>query len=279
MNLFCLAAERASAADGFPASRKGCTSLHSCETKCSLPDTRLLCSNFSHVAVQMANAFPPHPVVVGRVCDAGHTDEVEEEEKCVPGGHACWRRILDLVPSATNEQLPPLALNEALDFLSWIWRARFPLPAQGLIILMTSTNAAEIAQSCSNLVEFRSRMNALVDVLDSLKIDVTLIDQSTKDADPTAPTTPTLKRMHGALKRALPPEAMERAHAGMAVLQNIVTLRNGLIHSDAAKKVPTRAQMLGIEWPPSEWPRTWGLVRDRATTAVREIRQAIASTI
>ena len=74
----------------------GRTSRVACETVCTLPDSRLLCSAFTHVGVAMLKRWPPHPILGPRVCDAGRDKEITEEANCTPGGHSCWHRVLDL---------------------------------------------------------------------------------------------------------------------------------------------------------------------------------------
>ncbi len=105
-------------------------------------------------------------------------------------------------------------------------------------------------------------MNALADLLDSMKIDGNFL---------TAPAQikGTLNRLEDALKKSLPQPDFDRAEAGIHELQKIVALRTGLTHSEAGKLVPAAARSLGFEWPPGDWQRTWERVRDRAAGAVR----------
>lgn len=272
-DLFCIAAERGPISKDIPKDRRASTTLHACETVCQLPDTRLLCSNFVHLQIAMAAAYPPAPVVGPRVCELGKQAKIEVHPiACTPNGHDCWRRVLDLSTETEDARLPPLALNDALDFLSWVWRAKFPASQTKLISLASATSAAEVGQSCESAEAFRSRMNALADLLDSLKIDANLTSAPGQ-------INGTLNRLQDVLRIQLPQPEFDRADAAIAVLRNTVDLRTGLHHTDAGKKAPAAARKLGIDWPPADWARSWERVRDRAARAIREIRQAIEATI
>jgi hypothetical protein len=271
---YCRAAERAVLRDESPQknARKACTTLSACEIECGLPDTRHLCSGFVHLWMLMASDYPPSPVVGPRVCDKGHQAKVQEQPvKCTVDGHECWHRVLELDPPTGDRALHPLALNEALDFLSWIWKAKFPQVAGKLIQLASSAAAAEVGQTCASMETFRSRMNAVADLLDSMKIDVSLLASQKVDG--------TLNRMEDALRKQLPPPEFARAEVGLKVLRHAVTLRNALIHSDAGKKAPPAARSLGFNWPPHDWSTAWERVRDQCASAVKEIRQAIEATL
>lgn len=272
VDLFCVAAEEGSSPKDVPKDRRARTTLHACENTCKLPDTRLLCSSFVHLQMLMAHPYPPAPVVGPRVCEIGQQKRIEAEPiQCTPDGYDCWRRVLNVRTESNDASLPPLALNEALDFLSWVWRAKFPASQTKLINLTSSTNAAEIGQPCLSLETFRSRMNALADLLDALKIDGNLLA--------TPGVTGTLNRMQDVLRARLPQAEFDRADAGILVLRNATDLRNGLHHSDAGRKMPLAARKFGLDWPPADWRRAWEHVRDHATRAVREIRQSIEVTI
>ncbi len=273
-DLFCIAAQK-SPSKGPASLMHGATTLHACENVCALPDTQLLCSGFVHVSMDMAHNFPPHPVVMGRVCEKGQQSAIEKEPiGCIPGGNDCWHRVLDLSLTTPETRLSPLALSEAIDFLSWIWKERFPQSSKKLIQLSSASPAAEIAQGCSSPEEFRSRMNALKDVLDALSIDGGLVPAGSQQTGHES-----LFRMRQALKGALPQAEYDRAEFALTELQYIVDLRNGLHHADAGKKIPPAARRIGIEWPPRDWEETWSNVRDKCARSLVEVRKAIQATL
>lgn len=266
-DLFCVAAEKSQGG-------RSRTTLHACETQCALPDTRSLCSGFVHLEVAMAGSMTaaPAPVLMSRICEMGHQSRIEEPTvRCTPDGHDCWRRVLDLTTKTAEVPLPPLALNEALDFLSWVWRAKFD-KAQKLIQLASASPAAEIGQACSSPEEFLSRMNAIKELIDAVKIDAQLTP-GVKASDGT------LTRLELALSANLPQLEFDRAKRGIGVLRDAVNLRNGLIHSASGQKAPAGARGFNIDWPPANWGDAWERVRDQLARAVRDIRQAIEATI
>lgn len=269
--LFCLAAERWPAAKDTPPERRACTTLSACEKTCGLPDTGLLCSGFAHLQMIIAHPYPPSPIVGPRVCDKGHQQRIEQQSPigCVPGGHDCWHRVIDLTSASSQARLPATALHEALDFLSVVWKMKFSA-AQRLVNVSSASGLAEIVLGCSTPEDFRSRMNAYKDLLDSVAVDTGLI---TSAVSPTG--NPTLNRLQAALKSQLPQAEFDRADLAITVLRHIVDIRNGLHHAEAAKKIPGAAVAVGITWPPSDWGETWSQVRDTAARAVEEIRKAI----
>jgi hypothetical protein len=260
--LYCIAAKQ-------PAP----TTLHACDSTCDLPDTRLLCSGFVHLEMAMAATFPPAPIAAGRICEKGQQKRIEEAKiRCTPGGHDCWHRLVELAPEPHEASLHPLALNEALDFLGWVWRAKFAKSQTKLIRLASSAAAAEVSQPCSTADAFRSRMNALADLLDSLKIDGALMPAPGQ-------TKGTLNRLLAALREALPQDEFERAEVAIKALRSVVAIRTGLHHSDAGHDAPAAARTLGLDWPPADWGSAWEQIRDCAARAVRDVRQAIQATM
>ncbi len=120
-DLYCVAADHRPDREHW-----GRTSLAACGNTCTLPATRLLCSAFCHVEVVIPAGKKPEPKLSGRICDRGHQIEVQGRGAMRPGDHHWWHRVIDISTPTSGERLPPLAFNDALDFLSWVWRAKFP---------------------------------------------------------------------------------------------------------------------------------------------------------
>jgi hypothetical protein len=117
-------------------------------------------------------------------------------------------------------------------------------------------------------------MNACKDLIDSLVVDNNLVTGAV------APTgNPTLNRVQTALKASLPQADFDRADLALADLRHIVDIRNGLHHTEAAKKIPAAAGGLGVTWPPTEWGHAWSDIRDKAARAFAELRKAIQATL
>jgi hypothetical protein len=246
----------------------GRTSRLACETKCTLPDSRLLCSGFMHVGMVMLAKWPPAPTLGPRVCDEGHDKEIEEEGECVPGGHSCWHRILDLGVATTRPIEPPLALLEALDFLSVVWRDKFK--TDRLIRSLGTAPPGSLMQPCSTRDEFRSRLTDLADIFKMFWIE-----------DSLAPGLPGIKmdqtwnRVKEVAKHQLPATEATRAQAAVDRLRWINEIRTGLQHGAVAQQAQKGAAGIGLTWPTTDWAAAWDHVRGVAVEALRELRQAV----
>jgi len=247
----------------------GRTSRLACETICTLPDSRFLCSGFMHVAMFMPVRWPPYPQLGPRVCDAGHDDLImNEEAKCIPGGHSCWHRVLDLGVATTRPIEPPLALLEAIDFLSVVWNEKFKTGR-----LMQSLGTAppgSLMLPCSSRDEFKSRLSDLSDIFKMFAIDDSLL------SDPKAiKKDQTWNRIKEVAKNHLPAAEADRVEAAADRLRWIVAMRTGLQHGAISQDTRKAAAAIGLQWPATDWSAAWDHVRGVALEDLRELRQAI----
>jgi hypothetical protein len=268
-DLFCLGARGISDHPvGSGRDLTGKTSRRACETICTLPDSRLLCSAFMHVGVVMQGHGPPQPRVGPRVCDVGNDKEIEQEEKCVPGENLCWHRTLDLGVATTRPVEPPLALLEAFDFLSVVWDSKFK--AGRLIRSLGTAPPASLMQPCATRDEFKSRLSDFSDILKMFQIDDSLL------SNPQAiPKDQTGNRIKEVAKQKLPANEAVRVDAAVGRLRWINEIRTGMQHGAVAKKAQQGAAAIGLAWPTTDWAAAWNHVRGVAVEALRELRQAI----
>jgi hypothetical protein len=124
------------------------------------------------------------------------------------------------VIAATEQQLPPLALPEALDHLDLAWRM---VTGQRLLRVPRATPAGLLTQPAASGEEFAARCSALTDVLNSFEL-----------ADPPE-MNGSLQRLKTQLQDRLGDTA-GRAVGGVEMLRHLVALRVGQQHGGAADR-------------------------------------------
>lgn len=179
-----------------------------------------------------------------------------------------YRRHID--PERGAPPLSTEALPEAFDFLASVW---LNITDQHLFEVRRVSPASELGAPVTTRADFSSRMSAFGDVLKAIRVDDSLLDPASakglaKDAS--------LGRLKQAVQKLLVPPDLDRAIAALDVLQDIVRIRVALQHHDAKPDLPTSFARLGIGHP-VEWMVAWELVRQRAVTALRDLRQALES--
>ncbi len=113
-----------------------------------------------------------------------------------------------------------------------------------------------LAEPASSAVEFEARCYALYDVLSMLAV-------------------PKVDKVEGPLnflkadltQRITDPESLERATSAVETLQQLVKLRRGQAHSDAAQDSRQAAARLGIRLT-GDWADSWDRVRRVAIEAI-----------
>lgn len=97
-------------------------------------------------------------------------------DQVIAGGHGCWQRLCDTEPPVLTP-ISPLSLPESFDVLDAVWRLAFG-KTKRLVSLTTITSPAALSLGCTTRLEFESRLSALADILDKLKVDKALIPQT-----------------------------------------------------------------------------------------------------
>ncbi len=161
-----------------------------------------------------------------------------------------------------------LSLPEALGYLDAVWQAQ---ARTRLLGISRPAAAAKMAAACASADEFDARLSAVADILGSLTVQLSAVQQQEADEAKEG----SLVRLRRSLKAKLGPEAFERASAAVGDLQDAVRIRAGGQHSDATSEIPARFARLGVKYPPPDWGGAWEQVRVRCTTAVNAIREEL----
>jgi len=191
-----------------------------------------------------------------------------EEGWLVDSIERLWRSEAPAAP----DPLPADALPEAFDFLASVWHN---LTSHRLFEVHLLSPAAGLTASVASRNDFSSRLTELAEVLKSIKVDDSLIDQKhigglAKDSS--------IGRVKLAVQRRLKSADLDSAVAALDVLQDIVRLRVALQHPHGDPDLPTALARLSISHPP-EWSQAWETIRHRTVSALRDLRQALQSAL
>ncbi|WP_239340577.1 hypothetical protein [Frankia sp. CiP3] len=187
-----------------------------------------------------------------------HVREVTTAE----GYLTALEQIVGIPVIAATEQLPPLALPEALDHLDLMWRV---VTGQRLLRVPRATSAGLLTQPAASGGEFAARCSALADVLSSFKLAG-------------LPDTGSLQRLETQLQERLGDTA-GRAVDGVGTLRHLIALRAGQQHGGAANRSAKAQVSLGLVHYGSDWTGAWDRVRAVAVDALTTIREEIATLI
>ena len=77
---------------------------------CGLPDTDYLCSHLTHPEVLARSDRGTLAVrqLVSGLCNIGHSEVNQSPERCRPGGHECWERLIESMQQAIPTSAPAL---------------------------------------------------------------------------------------------------------------------------------------------------------------------------
>lgn len=244
--------------------------------RCDLPNTDSLCSHFLHPVVQGFRADEVGLMqrqLVSSLCDQGHTQEISiDPGACRPGGHPCWQRVVEVVPSGLTSGLTTsLNLPEALDFLDALWRNGHG--GAHLLGQVAMTHVAALGLPCNDREEFKSRTNDLYDVLDAFQVPPV----PTSGPTPAPQRSGTLNRLEDYLTycASADPASVARIQNAVGTLRAVATVRNAVHHSDAGRKLPTALAALGIPFPPVTWATVWEMVRLATNNALVALRDEV----
>jgi hypothetical protein len=149
-------------------------------------------------------------------------------------------------PPASGAPVEPSALPRALDHLDAVW---YLLARQRLFKRPGFSRAASLAEAAASAAEFEARCNALYDLFSMLT--VRKVDKAEGP----------LNFLRQDLKQRISdPDSLERATDAVATLQQVVKLRRGQAHSDAAQDSRQAAARLGVRLT-GDWADSWDRVR------------------
>jgi hypothetical protein len=258
--------------------RVGPTSRAICR-ECALPESDVLCSNLLHPVVK-GNLMATGSIkrrLLSVMCDIGRPEAIADVSECRAGGHACWVRRVAAEPAAA-EPVSPLGLPEQFDVLDAYWRLNFGRKLR-LLDLTTATGAASLALPCGSRAEFESRLSALADIIDKLKVDDALLppmtDQDKKDK---------IKGSLDALQIALHHQLPSRHHASIdkAVqrLRQVRQARNLMQHGVTRDGgLTAKLREIGIHDAPPNWEGAWNTIRVQTADTLSAIRGELRSAV
>jgi len=241
---------------------------------CDLPDTDALCSHFMHPTIKGSATVTGYKrKIADKHCNLAREEISKNPSGCHPGGHSCWRRLVDLAVGRTSTSSSPAELPEALDFLNAIWMQAFA--GKRLVIIKSAANAVGLVGQCSNLEEFSSRLSEVSDLFKLMNVDDGLLSPVAKPIDKSA----TFDRILAALNHSLPGHDKAAAAAAIKTLRAINKARWARQHSAATADLPDALAQLGISYPVEDYKLAWDVVRSRAGDAVKTLRKAIESAL
>jgi hypothetical protein len=181
-------------------------------------------------------------------------------------------RVFDFLTARTTplvrEVTSPLSLPQAIDYLDVVWQLHYHAP---LFDGLRATSSAKLAFACTTSDEFDSRISALGEVLNRIRIkDFEAYGATTKDGG--------LERLSKCLISKLPSESHDRTTAAIQTLKDIVRIRAGAQHTGAAADAAKRYARLGVGYPPLNLTRAWQDLSSRAIEALDAVREEIQAT-
>lgn len=270
-DLYCAAAgpgdETALGSSGIH--RLAATSRPMCAA-CGLPDDRMLCSSFSHPSVIGIRTLGPPPSrrLFGAFCNDGEDAVRTNARSCSAGGNTCWKLLISVPESLAGTAKSPLTLPEALDFLDAVWRLLGKGP---LVVPGTFTHAAGLVGAGASQEEYESALSDIADAIDRIKVDSSLVQPGhEKDGG--------LVKFRDALT-SLDGVDSARVKDAIVALQNVMSLRASMQHSDAAGRKIRALSALGIPDAGLSRAETLEYVRDSAAKAVLSLRDEVRKAI
>jgi hypothetical protein len=247
---------------------------------CNLPDTEEICSNLVHPFVDPTDrddgGLPGRRVSIA-TCNIGNRSEVGTVAHCRPGANACWERHIE-VTSAPAQLASPLELPEQFDVLDAQWRLSFGRRLH-LVDLTTVHAPASLALGCSSRVEFESRLSALADIIDKLKIDDSLLPSMT-DEEKAEKIMGCLDKLRLALTNQLPQEHHDNILKAIRILRTVRQARNAIQHGiNRDGGLTAKLRELHIHDAPPNWAGAWDSVRAQTADALARIRHELRAAL
>jgi hypothetical protein len=247
--------------------------------ECAVPESDVLCSNLLHPTVKgdlMASGATRRRVL-SVMCDLGRAEAAADVSECRAGGHACWERHIVEEP-AVAEPVLPLGLPEQLDVLDAYWRLSFGKKLR-LLDLTTATGAASLALPCGSRAEFESRLSALADILDKLKVDDALLPPMT-DEDKADKIKGSLDALQIVLHHKLPAGHHASTDKAVQRLRRVRQARNIMQHGVTRDGgLTAKLRQIGIHDAPPNWEGAWNAIRAQTADALSAIRNELRSAL
>ena len=238
------------------------TSLHQC-LMCTLPDSRFLCSQFSHPS--LASGVADKSRLVRDAKCGVNMPNIKNGGSCHAGGHSCWEfRVVQGEEDCAPGYISP-ALTRAFDYLDTAWRLRFK-NAGRLVITPSVERAGSLERECATREEFGERVIALADILAAFQPD-SVLDSATLDGHKGS-----LSRLEAALRLNITDRVqLSRGLDAVSILRAANDLRSAVAHGGyRARSAGARAEVFsGIRlYPEGSWRTAWNDLRSRVTESL-----------
>lgn len=247
--------------------------------ECALPDSDVLCSNLLHPAVKGDLRVNGSTVrrVLSVMCDLGRSEAAADVSACQAGGHACWQRHVIAEPAAAAP-VSPLGLPEQLDVLDAYWRLSFGKRFR-LLDLTTAAGTASLALPCGSRAEFESRLSAVADIIDKLKVDDALLPAMT-DEEKKEKINGSLDKLHLSLQHKLPARHQASIDTAIRNLRRVRQVRNIVQHGIVTDGgLTAKLRQIGVHDAPPDWEGAWNAVRAQTADALSVIRNELRSAL
>ncbi len=262
-DLFCMKAAHPSSGDisAKPTTRFRCGG-------CPVPDDRLACSNFRHVAVVHQTNVTTK--IVRALCELNRGEKDQDPSRCRPGGHVCWVRDVEF-ETPEDEPQHALALHELFAFVDARWKVAF---GDHLISSRRWMAFATLTTPCETGADFEAKLSALAQVMKGIEVPDELLKDGHKDLDKYGKGK-SLARMRSALERGLAgdPDSYATVEKAVDVLHAANRLR--AIAQHGGTEVVAAYERFGLPYPPPPAPERWARVQSRVAQALHDLAAAI----
>jgi hypothetical protein len=166
----------------------------------------------------------------------------------------------------------PLGLVAAIDYMDTVWRLAQPGVGH-LFQLHSAQRTAQLAFEANTAAEFESRLSSLGDILRSFRLPP--MEQSSGKKGKKERDKP-LGPLEDHLLELLP-ESHVRIEGAIAVLHNVIAVRDAGQHGPAGGKGANALAALGVGYPPASWPEAWSTISARTIDALDSLREELAT--
>jgi hypothetical protein len=240
------------------------TTVSMCQ-ECTLPDDRTRCTALAHPEFNAELVMgPPMRFATGGLCDAGHGELVGDFVGCQVGGHACWRRDIDIY-AGPGEQAPMDSAARLVDELAFVRmilrKMRIGAPGSGDLEI-----GARLTQPCTSGDDFALHLQALAAALEAIDAR----GRATADGIDIGE-----RRGLAALSVVLDHLGASGHRQPIELLRVIPKLRNQAPAHPISDSRALEIRRFGIEPPILNWSDAWLRIADRTRDALMRVRIAI----
>jgi hypothetical protein len=140
-----------------------------------------------------------------------------------------------------------------------------------LLSLTNLVGPAALALDCTSRAEFESRLSALADTIDVMKVEDDLLPDGLTDAQKDG----SINRLSECVKARLPGEQYDRLAGSIRTLRLVRQARNAVQHSKVEGGLMSKLQALGIHDAPPHWAEAWDSIRGQTAAALMVIRSEL----